>query len=384
MNILVLSWRDPKHPLSGGAEQVMHEHMKGWIRAGHNVKFFSSKMPNLSREELIDGVHVVRKGYQYIGVQIAAFFWYLFGKHEEFDLVIDEFHGLPFLTPLYVRKPIIAVIQETTREVWLLNPLIFPLNLIVGLIGYIFEFVVFIPYKRIPFMTGSNSAALEVSKMGIPKKNIKVVNHGVLLSTPKKIKKDKTPTVLYLGRLSKDKGIEDAIRAFSLLDKALKFQFIIIGKPETEEYGTHILNIASKLKFKNKIDFVNRKDGKWIFVSDKQKFQIMSKASVMINPSAREGWGLVNIEANSVGVPVIAYNSPGLIDSINDGVSGVICKNNNPKLLAEETMKIVTDPEHYKKLVAGSISWSKNFTWEKSRNESLILIESVASMKDRR
>jgi len=34
MNILVFSWRDPKHPTAGGAEQVMHEHMKGWIAAG--------------------------------------------------------------------------------------------------------------------------------------------------------------------------------------------------------------------------------------------------------------------------------------------------------------------------------------------------------------
>jgi len=42
MNILVFSWRDPKHPLAGGAEQVMHEHMKGWVGAGHKVTLFTS------------------------------------------------------------------------------------------------------------------------------------------------------------------------------------------------------------------------------------------------------------------------------------------------------------------------------------------------------
>ena len=75
MNILVFSWRDLKHPLSGGAEQVMHEHMKGWVAAGHNVTLFSSRSENAAVEEAIDGIHIVRQGYQYWGVQIAGFFY---------------------------------------------------------------------------------------------------------------------------------------------------------------------------------------------------------------------------------------------------------------------------------------------------------------------
>ena len=51
MRILVFSWRDPKHPLAGGAEQVMHEHMKGWIEAGHKVTLFSSKLDVLKNEK---------------------------------------------------------------------------------------------------------------------------------------------------------------------------------------------------------------------------------------------------------------------------------------------------------------------------------------------
>src|SRR5438105_1714009 len=97
--ILVLSWRDPRHPLAGGAEQVMHEHMKGWIAAGHTVTFFSSRFIGAKSEEDLDGVKIIRKGSQYLTCHIAAFFWYLFGKHEEFDLVVDEFHGWPFFTP---------------------------------------------------------------------------------------------------------------------------------------------------------------------------------------------------------------------------------------------------------------------------------------------
>src|SRR3990167_7300127 len=138
MNILVFSWRDPKHPLAGGAEQVMHEHMKVWIKAGHSVTLFSSKIKGLPTSETFDAVQIVRGGYQYLGVQIAAFLYYLKNKNK-FDLLVDQFHGLPFFTPLYSKKPKLAVIQETARNVWFLNPLPRPINWLVGIIGYFGE-----------------------------------------------------------------------------------------------------------------------------------------------------------------------------------------------------------------------------------------------------
>ncbi|MFC1625805.1 hypothetical protein ACFL1Q_02105 [Patescibacteria group bacterium] len=95
MNILILSWRDPKHPLAGGAEQVMHQHMKGWVKVGHDVTLFSSKCKNLHNSESFEGVKIIRKGYQYLGVQIAGLFYYLKNKNS-YDFVVDQFHGLPF------------------------------------------------------------------------------------------------------------------------------------------------------------------------------------------------------------------------------------------------------------------------------------------------
>ena len=184
MNILVLSWRDPKHPLAGGAEQVMHEHMKGWINAGHKVTLFSSNTKNSSKEEDYEGIKIIRKGSQYLGVQIFAFFFYLKNK-EKFDFVVDQFHGIPFFTPLFVKKPKLAVLQEVAREVWFLNGLVFPLNLIVGLIGYVFEPFIFLFYKEIPFMVGSNSAKEDLVKFGVLAKNISIVPHGVLWKNQK-------------------------------------------------------------------------------------------------------------------------------------------------------------------------------------------------------
>ena len=138
-NILILSWRDPKHPNAGGAEQVTLEHAKAWIGKGHRVSWFASFFEKAKETEEISGVNIIRKGKQFADVQVRAFFWYVFGKHPEFDLVIDQFHGIPFFTPFYVKTKILAFIHEVAGDVWMLNPWPWPFNKIVGYLGFKFE-----------------------------------------------------------------------------------------------------------------------------------------------------------------------------------------------------------------------------------------------------
>jgi len=370
MNILVFSWRDPKHPLAGGAEQVMHEHMKGWIGAGHEVTFFSSRFRNSKSQEDLDGVRIVRGGYQYLGVQLSAFVYYVWNR-ERFDLVVDQFHGIPFFTPLYIRKPKLAVIQEVARRVWMLNPLPKPLNWIVGLVGFLGEPFVFLFYKRVKFMTGSNSAKLDLIRYGISERNIHVVAHGVILVKPQnKPVREKVKTVLFLGVHSKDKGVEDAIRTFKLLEERGNYQFWTVGKFETSEFEKYLMNRVAELEMERKIKF-------WGWVSQKKKFELLGRAHVMLNPSVMEGWGLVNVEASAMSTPVISYNSPGLVDSVSNGKSGIVVDSNCPQSLAGAVKDLLDSPNKYEQMCKESLGWSKRFSWETSRSESLELIENL-------
>ncbi len=375
MRILVFSWRDPKHPLAGGAEQLMHEHMKGWIKAGHEVTLFSSKMKGLSRKEMLDGVRIVRQGYQYWGVQLAALFYWL-ENCKNFDFVVDQFHGIPFFTPLYVRKPKLAVLQEVAREVWLKNPLPIPLNWIVGLIGYFGEFFVFQLYRSTPFMVGSNSAKDDLVKMGIKNSRIAVVPHGVIIQKPDPMpKRERIKTVVFLGVLTKDKGIEEVIKTFSILDKLGNYQFWVIGGAETRAYHNKIMRLTKRLGLERKVKFWGGRDK----VSQKKKFELLARAHVMINPSIREGFGLVNVEANAMRTPVVAYRSPGLIDSVRHGQSGLIVSQNTPSMLAKKVANLLRDQVRYNKLCQGAKKWASGFPWSKSRKKSLALVEEVAS-----
>jgi len=373
MNILVFSWRDPKHPLAGGAEQVMHEHMKGWIKAGHKVTLFSSHFPGAKSPETLDGVKIIRRGNQILGVHISAFFWYLFGNHEKYDLVIDQFHGIPFFTPLYVRISKLAVTQEVARKVWLKNDLPRPLNWIIGWIGYLSEpFVFFLLYREVPFMTGSASAKNDLVKVGIPERNITIVPHGTIIKKPRPMPlKEKVKTIVFLGAHAKDKGIEDAIRAFSILNKKGRYQFWFIGKGG-DSYLNRLKSLVKKVGIEKNTVFYG-------FVSQEKKFDLLARAHIMVNPSILEGFGLVNIEANAMGTPVVAYRSQGLIDSVKEGKSGVFCNANTPLSLAQKIQSLIENPTRLKALSKSSITWSKNFTWQKSKNLSLQVIEKTVS-----
>lgn len=369
MNILIFSWRGPGHPYAGGAEQSTFAHAKGWVNAGHSVTLFTSYYKGAKQEQNLDGVNIVRRGHQVFGVQLEAFMWYLFKSKQKFDLVVDEFHGIPFFTPLYIKGKKLAFIHEVTKEVWKLNPWSRPFNLIPYIIGSSLEPLIFkLLYSGTPFMTVSESTKNDLMEWGIKRDHITVVHNGVTLYHLKKIPpKEKRKTLIYLGAISKDKGIEDALKTFSCINNTEgDWQFWVVGKSDPR-YLKKLKLICENLGIAEKTDF-------WGFVSEEKKFELISRAHVAINPSIREGWGLVNIEANSVGLPVVAYNVSGSKDSVQEGKSGLLSTSGDYEDLVSNVLKIISDENLYKKMQRQAIVWSKNFSWEKASKESLNLI----------
>lgn len=368
MNILILSWRGPGHPNFGGAEIASHEHAKAWVKKGQKVTLFTSFFPGAKRKEVIDGVEIIRDGGEVFDVHLRAFFWYLFGEHQKFDLVIDEIHGIPFFTPLYVRTKKLAYIHEVAKEVWKLNPWPKPFNLIPFIMGRLFEPLVFTYlYKGVDFMTVSNSTKKDLIEWGVHPDSVTVIHNGVNLIKVK-TKKQKIKTVIYLGALAKDKGIEDAIRTFSLInDRDAEWQFWVVGKGD-RKYNSYLKRLSSELGLKGKIKF-------WGYVDDRKKFILLAKSYVLVNPSVREGWGLVNIEANSVFTPVVAYNVSGVKDSVRNGVTGILVdKYKGPRGLAKQVFDLLENETRYKKIQANAVLWSKKFTWEDATRESCTLL----------
>jgi len=364
MNILILNWRDIKSPLAGGAEIATHEYAKGWVKAGHKVTQFSSSFTGGKPFEEIDGIKIIRKGNHYT-VHLHAFFYYITALRGKINLVVDEFHFIPFFTPLYVHTQKIGFIHEIAKELWFENKS-FPISIL----GYFLEPFFFRFYNNVPFMTCSNSTKEEVVKLGISSKNITIIHNGINIIKSVKVK-EKDPILVYLGRLTKDKGIEDAIYAFTEIQKSkINVKFWIIGKEEEEGYQKKLEKLVENLGINDSVFFMG-------YVSERKKFDFLKRAWVLIHPSVKEGWGLTVIEAASQRTPTVAYDVSGLRDSIINGKTGLLVSSREPKALASKIMILIENKVLYNELSKNALIWSREFNWDDSISESIALIERI-------
>lgn len=370
MRILILNWRDLKNPDSGGAEILTHEIAKRWVKMGHKVTQFSSLFNNAKEEENLDGVKIIRRGYpdaRYLlgSVHFWAFRYYLSHFRGKFDAVIDEIHGLPFFTPWYVREKKVALICEVAGEIWwkMFGPLF-------GLIGRLTEiFYLRTVYKRIPYLTISESTKEDLVKSGVKRENITVLPMGI--SMPRDIKtfdKEKDTTLIFVGRLSKSKGIEDAIIALRKVSKKIpKVKLWVVGRGK-KEYVDHLESLAKKLNVFEKITFFG-------YVAEPKKFELMSRSHILLAPSMKEGWGLIVPEAGLMGTPVVGYNVKGLKEVILDKKTGYLTLNNSPKELANSIEKVLKDKLKYQKISAAAKKLSSSYNWDNTAEVALEVLK---------
>ncbi len=115
MRFLMLSWRDPVNPKSGGAERVSKAFLSALVQRGHEAWWFANDFPGAKREETVDGITIVRGGGMGTSV-FKAISWHR--RQKPFDLVIDQHHGIPFYAPRWCRTNSIAYIHEVLGPIW--------------------------------------------------------------------------------------------------------------------------------------------------------------------------------------------------------------------------------------------------------------------------
>lgn len=367
MNILILNWRDIKNPKSGGAEILTHEIAKSWTKAGNQVTLFSSSFPKSSELETVDNIRIIRRGqpdtrFLFFSVHFLAFLYYIKNK-KKFDIVLDEIHGIPFFTPWYVRVKRVALICEVADKLWtkMFGP-------VFGRIGRFMEmFYLKYIYKNTPYLTISNSTKEELINEGVSPQNITVLPMG---ATPPKRKttwnKEKTLTLIYVGRLSKSKGIEDAIKATAKTSKDYRsVRLWVVGGGE-EKYKNYLKRLARNLGIDKKIIFYD-------FVSEEKKFELLEKAHILVAPSVKEGWGLTIVEAGFVGTPSVVYNSPGLRDVLYGNKLKTLTVKNTPQDLAYKIIEIFKNYNKFKDYKLNP----KDFSWDKTAEAAMKVLKNT-------
>jgi glycosyltransferase involved in cell wall biosynthesis len=375
LKILFFNWRDTRHVWAGGAEVYVQRIAKNLVADGHKVTVFCGNDGNDARNQVIDGVQIVRRGGFYT-VYIWAFLYYVLRFRGAFDVVVDCENGIPFFTPLYVSKPKLLLIHHVHQEVFR-SQLKFPFSLLAEVIeGKLMPLV----YHNQPVVTVSESSQKDIERIGLGgKQKIAIVHSGVDAATSKSKKNKKTlvPSFLYLGRLKPYKNIDVAIKAFKeVLTKYPKAILNIAGDGENRDT---LIKLTQDLGLSKSVIFLGK-------VSEEHKHQLLASSWIMVQPSDMEGWGITVIEANTYSTPVIASDTAGLRDSVQDGKSGILVPPRDSDLLAKAMVDLVKNSKRRRLLSKNALEWSKQFSWKRSTKEFLAVIrsnifESVPALK---
>lgn len=167
--------------------------------------------------------------------------------------------------------------------------------------------------------------------------------------------------LLSLGRLVKRKGVDMTIEAISQIpeDQAKNLIYFIAGAGPREEYLKQLV----PLKYAKKIVFLGE-------LNETEKWTWLRLCDVFIMPSRDisgdfEGFGIVYLEANLCGKPVIAGNSGGVKDAVLDGKTGIMVDPEKVDEIGRSIMRLANDSELRKKLgEEGKKRALQEFNWE--------------------
>ena len=143
--------------------------------------------------------------------------------------------------------------------------------------------------------------------------------------------------VLYVGQLIKEKGVDSALRALSLLDE--KVVLWLVGSGDQRSY---LEGLAKELGIEHRVRFWGPQDNVEPF---------MKVADCFVCPSIwGEATGLVNLEALASELPVVASEIGGIPEFVENGRTGLLFPPGDHETLARQISRLVADPELHRKL----------------------------------
>lgn len=349
LHVLLLNWRDPQHPQAGGAEVYLHEMARRWVDAGHHVEWLTSRFPGAPSEELIDGIRITRVGNA-ATVYALLPLRYIRQFRDRFDVIVDAENGIPFFSPLFSMKPKVCVVHHVHQDV-LKKYLPWPSGTV---LAWLERRLMPALYSRHTFVAVSDDTRDALTRMGVPRKNIEVVHSGVDAHLRPGVKFP-APTFVYLGRLKKYKRVHLILNAFAQVRRFVPDATLHIAGDGDDL--PRLKKLARKLGLDKRVVF----DGA---VSWQRKLELLQGAWAYVSASEIEGWGIGVIEANACGTPAIAFDVPGLRESITDGLSGLLAPEGGD--LGTGMLAVVLDRSLRHRLRAGALQRAAAFSWDSS------------------
>ena len=169
------------------------------------------------------------------------------------------------------------------------------------------------------------------------------------------------PVLLCFGRIVNEKGFDLAIEAVSIISKKYSgIKLIIAGDGPAKD---ELIKKTKKLGIENNVDFLG-----WI--NPDEIPNIINKSSIVIVPSRwKEAFGQVALQAMQLGRPVIAADSGGLKEIIDNKLNGILVEKENPSAIAEAVIFLIENKKNALNLgLNGKKTAQDKFSWDENIN----------------
>ncbi len=367
----MVNWRDRRHPEAGGSEVHLHEIFGRLAARGHEVHLLASGWPGCVPHETLDGIAVHRQAGAYGFALRGRRAFARLARAVRPDVVVEDVNKLPLYLPLVWGGPFVLLVPHlfgTTafREVsW-------PIALAVWTAEQPMPLV----YRRVDVHAISRSTRDDLVGRGFAPGRIRVIYPGVdagYYAPDSGVARSQRAAFLYVGRLKRYKAVETAIAAVGALARAGRpVELWIAGDGSDRARLERVAAAAGG----GAITFLG-------YVSEARKLELYRQAWAVVFPSPKEGWGIPNLEAAGCGTPAVASDSPGLLESVRNGETGLLVPHGDVPALQAALDAVACDAALRERLGAGARAFAASLSWEKAAAETEAHLEAVVAGRRR-
>jgi glycosyltransferase involved in cell wall biosynthesis/O-antigen/teichoic acid export membrane protein len=360
LHILVLTDRDWTHPQGGGTGTNLYGQIARWVAWGHRVTVVGGDYPGAAaREELGPDLTVHRMGSRLTVFPRAAWASLRRGLAREADVVLEVVNGITFLTPLWLRRPRVALVHHVHRDHYVAE---------MGRPGALAAFLaetlpLRLLYRDTTFLTISEAGRHDLVELGLPEDRIHVAYLGVEPPPFPAAERSPTPRLLYLGRLKQYKRVELLLDVLEAVPDAV---LDVAGD------GDHREALEAEIAARG----LERRVVLHGHVSEAFKAELLSRSWVNLTASSAEGWCLTVMEAAMYRTPSAALAVGGLPESIEDGRTGLLAQDGAE--LTAHVRALVEDRALRERLGEEAYDRATGFTWERTARENLAVLQAEA------
>ncbi|HTX01077.1 MAG TPA: glycosyltransferase, partial [Acidimicrobiales bacterium] len=279
------------------------------------------------------------------------------------DVVVDVQNGVPFLSPLVTRRPVLVLVHHVHREQWA-----FAFGPRTARLGWWVESrVAPLIYRHSSYLALSEATAGELAPIvaagGSGRwrhrerrgERVRVVGIGRPQLPNPRCSRSATPRIAVLGRLVPHKRVELALEAAAQLRDAFpSLALDVIGRGYWEG---RLRSEAARLSLDGVVTFHG-------FVDEQAKADLLASAWVHVTPSVKEGWCIAVSEAALCGTASVALaGSGGLEESVVDGVTGAIVEGSGASDLAKVLETLLADPARLEAMGARARRRAAELSW---------------------